>query len=185
MILVRETVSPGNEIVLPEGTGCFYNGKFYGCFWMIEARGENMVPTIATTVRIPRTLTPVLIVVRSPSKCQRQRPDPAVGARLRLHTGVKTYDRSRIGCLDRTFVDFGTKVLCRHCTPAPPLFWYPLTVPHPDSYFTLYNEKTVQVECLFISIFDEEGQPGCRHEILRHSAVFKPTPVDKLCSRSN
>ena len=38
----------------------------------------------------------VLIVVRSRPKCQWQRPDPAVGARLRLHTGVTTYDRSRI-----------------------------------------------------------------------------------------
>ena len=82
---------------------------------------------------LPNSVQRVLILVRSRSKRQRQRPDPAVGARLRLHTGVKTYDRSRIGCLDRTFVDFGTKVLCRHCTPAPPLFWHPLTVPHPDS----------------------------------------------------
>ena len=56
---------------------------FYGCFWY---RGSW------------RYVGPnsVLIFVRSRPKCQRQRLDPAVGARLRLHTRVTTYDRSRI-----------------------------------------------------------------------------------------
>jgi len=43
-----------------------------GCFWVIEAHGSRR--NIDSDLR-------VLIVVRSRSKCQRQRPDPAVGAR--------------------------------------------------------------------------------------------------------
>ena len=48
-------------------------GCFYGCFWVIEAHGGTWFRT------------PCPIIVRSRSKCQRQRPDPAkrVGLGLR------------------------------------------------------------------------------------------------------
>ena len=90
--------------------GCFFCcsfwapfGCFYGCFLVIEARGGT-TQYAGSELRVP-------ILVRSRSKCQRQRPDPAVGA---VVFTVQGYVYVRPRCVENcqlpgfTVIDFKT-----------------------------------------------------------------------------